>query len=120
MKGRLPGLSDPSQHALHSNNRPGTYSQVMRDLCWGWFGSGTEKRHTPYMLFTAAVTSCSTGPVRHFMELVVTGLSKNPFYTAKEKQEYVEWYRKYFSQFTPEELQAIPAARMELDAQQNW
>ena len=54
------------------------------------------------------------------MELVVTGLSKNPFYTAKEKQEYVEWYRKYFSQFTPEELQAIPAARMELDAQQNW
>ena len=53
------------------------------------------------------------GPVRHFMELVVTGLSKNPYYTAKEKQDCVEWYRNYFSQFTPEELQAIATAKME-------
>ena len=47
------------------------------------------------------------GPVRHFMEMVVAGLSKNPHYSAKEKKEYVEWYRDYFSQFSDEELQAL-------------
>ena len=47
------------------------------------------------------------------MELVVTGLSKNAFYTAQEKKECVEWYRNYFSQFTPEELQAMETAKME-------
>ena len=55
------------------------------------------------------------------MELVVTGLSKNPYYTAKEKQECVEWYRNYFSQFTPEELQAIATTKMEPTAEtQQW
>lgn len=74
-----------------------------------------------HCLGSLAMMLChSAGPVRHFMELVVTGLSKNPFYTAKEKQEYVKWYRKYFSQFTPEELQAIPVTRMEPDTQQKW
>lgn len=42
------------------------------------------------------------------MELVVTGLSMNPDYTAKEKQDIVDWYRDYFGQFTPGELQALP------------
>ena len=51
----------------------------------------------------------NTGPVRHFMEMVVTGLSKNPHYTAQEKREHVQWYRDYFAQFTDEELQAIPS-----------
>ena len=54
-----------------------------------------------------------TGPVRHFMELVVTGLSKNPNYSAQEKREYVEWYKEYFNQFTPEELQAIMTTKQE-------
>ena len=47
------------------------------------------------------------GPVRHFMELVVTGLSKNPHYTAAEKRECVEWYKDYFSEFTSSELQSL-------------
>ena len=47
----------------------------------------------------------------------MTGLSKNAFYTAKEKQECVEWYRNYFSQFTPEELQAMATAKMEPTAE---
>ena len=50
------------------------------------------------------------GPVRHFMEMVVTGLSKNPHYTAQEKRDYVEWYRDYFAQFSDEELQTQTAA----------
>ena len=56
------------------------------------------------------------------MELVVTGLSKNPFYTAKEKKECVEWYKDYFTQFTPEELQAMETAKMEpiAEAQEWW
>lgn len=36
------------------------------------------------------------GPIRHFMELVCVGLSKNPYITAKEKREHILWYRDYF------------------------
>lgn len=36
------------------------------------------------------------GPVRHFMELVCVGLSKNPYITAQEKKEHILWYRDYF------------------------
>ncbi|XP_060071978.1 insulin-like growth factor 2 mRNA-binding protein 1 [Ylistrum balloti] len=38
------------------------------------------------------------GPVRHFMELVLAGLSKNPYMSVKEKHEHIEWYRNYFTQ----------------------
>uniref|UniRef100_A0A1A9WDH7 Small ribosomal subunit protein mS31 n=1 Tax=Glossina brevipalpis TaxID=37001 RepID=A0A1A9WDH7_9MUSC len=36
------------------------------------------------------------GPIRHFMELVCVGLSKNPYLTAKEKKAHILWYRDYF------------------------
>lgn len=40
---------------------------------------------------------CPTkGPIRHFMELVCVGLSKNAFYTVKEKQDHIMWYKEYF------------------------
>ncbi|CAI8016262.1 28S ribosomal protein S31, mitochondrial [Geodia barretti] len=52
----------------------------------------------------------SRGPVRHFIEMVVTGLSKNPHYSAREKREHVQWYRDYFAQFSDEELQALPSS----------
>ena len=51
------------------------------------------------------------------MELVVAGLSKNPNYTAKEKREYVQRYKAYFDQFTPEELQSVTVARKESASQ---
>lgn len=38
------------------------------------------------------------GPVRHFMELVINGLSKNPYLTVKQKMEHIEWFREYFQQ----------------------
>ncbi|KAE8627227.1 hypothetical protein XENTR_v10006912 [Xenopus tropicalis] len=38
------------------------------------------------------------GPIRHFMELVVCGLSKNPYLSVKQKREHIEWYRDYFQQ----------------------
>ncbi|XP_014368746.2 28S ribosomal protein S31, mitochondrial [Papilio machaon] len=38
----------------------------------------------------------SRGPIRHFMELVCVGLSKNPFYTAQEKKDHIMWYKEYF------------------------
>ncbi|XP_060768672.1 28S ribosomal protein S31, mitochondrial [Neoarius graeffei] len=38
------------------------------------------------------------GPVRHFMELVVTGLSKNHHLTVTEKLEHIAWFRDYFLQ----------------------
>uniref|UniRef100_A0A3Q1GW36 Small ribosomal subunit protein mS31 n=1 Tax=Acanthochromis polyacanthus TaxID=80966 RepID=A0A3Q1GW36_9TELE len=38
------------------------------------------------------------GPVRHFMELVVIGLSKNPYLTVQQKKEHISWFRDYFHQ----------------------
>ncbi|VVC95229.1 unnamed protein product [Leptidea sinapis] len=40
---------------------------------------------------------CPTrGPIRHFMELVCVGLSKNAFYTIQEKRDHIMWYKEYF------------------------
>ncbi|XP_004469486.1 small ribosomal subunit protein mS31 [Dasypus novemcinctus] len=38
------------------------------------------------------------GPIRHFMELVTCGLSKNPYLSVKQKVEHIEWFRNYFSE----------------------
>ncbi|XP_017842824.1 28S ribosomal protein S31, mitochondrial [Drosophila busckii] len=38
----------------------------------------------------------SRGPIRHFMELVCVGLSKNPYVTAQEKKDHILWFRDYF------------------------
>lgn len=38
------------------------------------------------------------GPVRHFMELVSIGLSRNPYLTVDEKIEHILWYREYFEE----------------------
>lgn len=37
------------------------------------------------------------GPIRHFMELVCIGLSKNPYLTVSQKKEHINWFRNYFS-----------------------
>lgn len=36
------------------------------------------------------------GPVRHFMELVIVGLSKNPYLSVKDKHDHIEYYKNYF------------------------
>lgn len=36
------------------------------------------------------------GPIKHFMELVCVGLSKNPFLTVEEKKDHLNWFRQYF------------------------
>ncbi|XP_040196284.1 28S ribosomal protein S31, mitochondrial [Rana temporaria] len=38
------------------------------------------------------------GPIRHFMELVVCGLSKNPYLTVQQKKEHIDWFQDYFNQ----------------------
>ncbi|XP_045233186.1 small ribosomal subunit protein mS31 isoform X3 [Macaca fascicularis] len=38
------------------------------------------------------------GPIRHFMELVTCGLSKNPYLSVKQKVEHIEWFRNYFNE----------------------
>lgn len=37
------------------------------------------------------------GPIRHFMELVCVGLSKNSYCTSQAKKAHIEWYRDYFT-----------------------
>lgn len=36
------------------------------------------------------------GPIRHFMELVLVGLSKNPHISVQRKREHIDWFRQYF------------------------
>nr|CAG4650102.1 EOG090X04UC [Sida crystallina] len=36
------------------------------------------------------------GPLRHFMELVCVGLSKNPYLTVAQKKDHIQWFRNYF------------------------
>ncbi|XP_046392913.1 28S ribosomal protein S31, mitochondrial [Ischnura elegans] len=36
------------------------------------------------------------GPLRHFMELVCVGLSKNPYMTVGQKKDTIKWYADYF------------------------
>lgn len=38
------------------------------------------------------------GPIRHFMELVITGLSKNPYISVQRKREHIDWFRNYFTE----------------------
>lgn len=38
------------------------------------------------------------GPIRHFMELVTCGLSKNPYLSVKQKVEHIQWFRDYFKE----------------------
>ncbi|XP_058054232.1 small ribosomal subunit protein mS31 [Anopheles bellator] len=38
------------------------------------------------------------GPIRHFMELVCVGLSKNHYITAQAKRDHIFWFRDYFEQ----------------------
>ncbi|XP_067674347.1 small ribosomal subunit protein mS31-like isoform X2 [Haliotis asinina] len=38
------------------------------------------------------------GPVRHFMDLVTTGLSQNPHLTVQQKKDHIEWFRRYFTE----------------------
>ncbi|KAJ8971509.1 hypothetical protein NQ314_000671 [Rhamnusium bicolor] len=52
----------------------------------------------------------SKGPIRHFMELVCVGLSKNPYITVEAKKEHIEWYKNYFEDKKKilQEVGAIP------------
>ncbi|KAL7296699.1 hypothetical protein TKK_0010113 [Trichogramma kaykai] len=36
------------------------------------------------------------GPIKHFMELVCVGLSKNHYMTIEEKKGHINWYKEYF------------------------
>ena len=38
----------------------------------------------------------SSGPIRNFMELVISGLASNPYMTVSRKHEIINWYRRYF------------------------
>ncbi|XP_015266502.1 PREDICTED: 28S ribosomal protein S31, mitochondrial [Gekko japonicus] len=53
------------------------------------------------------------GPIRHFMELVTCGLSKNPYMSLKEKVEYIDWFQNYFKE-KEELLKEIEAHEKEL------
>jgi len=37
-----------------------------------------------------------SGPIRHFMELVCAGLSKNPYMSSAKKVSTITWFKEYF------------------------
>ncbi|KAL1494148.1 hypothetical protein ABEB36_009793 [Hypothenemus hampei] len=51
------------------------------------------------------------GPIRHFMELVCVGLSKNSYLTVEAKKEHIEWFKNYFEDKKKllQEVGALPA-----------
>lgn len=61
------------------------------------------------------------GPVRHFMELVCVGLSKNPYMTVETKKGHIEWYKNYFEDKKQllKEVGAIPAEKKLLPTEKN-
>ncbi|ELU17585.1 hypothetical protein CAPTEDRAFT_160296 [Capitella teleta] len=50
-----------------------------------------------HVFLSHLITDFPKGPIRHYMELVATGLSKNPHMTVQEKHGHIEWYREYFA-----------------------
>eukprot|EP00106_Octopus_bimaculoides_P020269 XP_014787711.1 PREDICTED: 28S ribosomal protein S31, mitochondrial-like [Octopus bimaculoides] len=40
----------------------------------------------------------SKGPIRHFMELVITGLSLSPYLTVQQKKDHISWFKNYFEE----------------------
>ncbi|CAG2165311.1 unnamed protein product [Oppiella nova] len=39
-----------------------------------------------------------SGPIRKFMELVIMGLSSNPYITVERKHATVQYYKQYFEE----------------------
>ena len=36
--------------------------------------------------------------IRQFMELVCVGLGRNPYWTAEQKLEHIQWFRSFFNE----------------------
>ncbi|PSN36354.1 hypothetical protein C0J52_19732 [Blattella germanica] len=64
------------------------------------------------------------GALRHFMELVCVGLSKNPYITVEMKLEHINWFRDYFENKkqvieAAEAALALAAANSEVESKEN-
>lgn len=56
-----------------------------------------EKFHQHLFLDQHIQAWCpQSGPVRHFMELVCVGLSKNPYVSVQYKMDTLDWFKTYF------------------------
>ena len=54
-------------------------------------------------------------PISHFMELVVTGLSKNPYMSVQQKIEHINWFREYFEEKKPVLDEYVKNAQVQKD-----
>jgi len=52
----------------------------------------------------------TTGPVRHFMEVVCVGLQRNPYITVEKKVSHLEWFKNYFQDAEKMEILKISGA----------
>ena len=51
------------------------------------------------------------GPVRKFMQLVISGLSKSPYFTVKEKREHIQWYKNVFKSMSDDKVREMLSSR---------
>ena len=49
------------------------------------------------------------------MELVVTGLSKNPYMSVQQKIEHINWFREYFEEKKPVLDEYVKNAQVQKD-----
>ena len=45
------------------------------------------------------------------MQLVISGLSKSPYFSVKEKREHVKWYKKIFRTMSDDEVREMLSSR---------
>jgi len=45
------------------------------------------------------------------MQLVISGLSKSPYFTVEEKRDHVQWYKKVFKTMSDDKIREILSSR---------
>ncbi|CAE1323227.1 MRPS31 [Acanthosepion pharaonis] len=92
---KLPLPSNHFEELINLTNE-GKYWTFPIDNEAGWEEEKKIGFHEHVFLEHLIVDFPKKGPIRHFMELVITGLSNNPHLTVQQKKEHVDWFRDYF------------------------
>lgn len=83
------------------DNEQGTYSIINSQVVLSCVSLGLdEEAKVPFykhvLLDQHLEGLPESGPVRQFMELVLIGLSQNPYLTIERKKASIEWYKNFF------------------------
>lgn len=75
------------------------FFDVKRNLFCSDIGAESEVPFYDHVLLERHLNDFPKNPlIRQFMELVCIGLGRNPYWTAAEKREHIDWFRSYFNE----------------------